>query len=102
MRPDDKEQTRRNDIILPGDLKGVDLIKQVEHPEPYLLRRQAINAAQAGEYPRTNCPHPQSAVEQFVETDSGKRRGPVNLFMCSICHTHLWYTDPYGRAASDD
>lgn len=97
--PNDKETKRRNDIILPGDLKGVDLIKQVEHPEPYLLRRQYINHARSGEYPKTNCPHPVQTVHQYVD-DKTKRQ--ANLFACGVCNSALWLTDPHGVAAADE
>lgn len=96
---DDKELNRRNEIILPGDLKGMEMVKAVEHPEPYLLRRQYIGQARAGEYPKTLCPHPVQAVQQFVDDKTNQQ---ANLFVCSVCNSALWLTDPYGKAAADE
>jgi hypothetical protein len=79
------------------------LLKPMFNIEAEIIRNKALAAAKRGEYPRSGCPHPVQAVEQFIDEDPSTRRNgrPTNLFECTICHSLLWLINPYGEAASD-
>lgn len=101
--PADPKPQNNEALWTPADFKGVDLIKHIEHPEPYLARRKAALAARSGQYPNTGCPHPVTAVQQFFD-DAGttdRQARPTNLMECTLCHSLLWLVDPYGKAAQD-
>ncbi len=89
--------------FLAGLTKDDQVLRHIPNPEAHLLREKAYLAAQAREYPRKGCPHPISAIEQYLDDDPSAHREsrPTNLFECSICHSLLWLVSPYGEAASD-
>ena len=79
------------------------ILRHLDKPEPRLLRIRAIHQALAGEYKKTECPHPLSRIGQFVD-DTGSVVRPedfVNMFECHDCHSLLWLSDPYGKDAAD-
>ena len=96
-------KTQKNQIITKEDLiRGESLIR-LDLPEPWLKRKQAVEAAKRGEYPKTDCPHPVSRavwMEDFV-TESDRIGRPTNWFECEVCHSILFLVDPYGTVASD-
>jgi hypothetical protein len=78
-----------------------DFMKNIPNPEPWILRAQAKGQVKAGAYKKTLCPHPVSAVDQFVDQEPGRVDRPTNLFQCSICNSFLWLVDPHGTEAKD-
>lgn len=70
--------------------------------DPRLWRAKEKARAAAGELPQTACPHPISAIEQFVDEEPGARYyRPTNLFMCTICKQMLRLVDFNGKDAID-
>lgn len=68
-----------------------DTIKRINDPDPMLLRRSLRGQASEGKLQPTNgCPHPISALQQYVDETGYRHRDgrPTNLFACSICHMH--------------
>jgi hypothetical protein len=59
--------------------------------------------AAAGEVRKTGCPHPMSAVGQFMDDMPGVDRSgrPTNLFECTICRNLLRLVDWNGNEAVD-
>lgn len=76
-------------------------MKYIDNPDPRILRLQAQTQAKHNEYPTTACPHPASAIGQFIDEEAGRAGRPTNLFQCDICKTLLWLVDPYGKTATD-
>lgn len=93
-----RSEQKNKDLIDVRDLKGVELIKHVVHPEAYVRRIQAKNNAAAGA-PKPACPHPINAIRQAVDDQDVNRE--INLMECMICHNTLWITDAWGTAAAD-
>ena len=83
--------------------KNDELVRPVYNPEAWVIRDKARAAAQRGEYPKKNCPHPYSTLRQYVDDDPGvKRKGlPINLYECAQCGTLLWLVDPFGEIKAD-
>lgn len=98
-------RTPKNQIWTPGaeDMKGVETVRYIPKPDPWLMRLKHYNAAKAGELPFTECNHPVSAIRQFVdvETERDREGRPTNLFECLNCHYVLWLVDATGKAAFD-
>lgn len=96
-------KVQKNQIITPGDMIGGTTAINLATPEPWLMRKKAVEAAKRGEYPKSECMHPASQMlwmhDHVNERDREGR--PVNLFECGICHSQLFLVDPYGKAASD-
>ncbi len=81
-------------------LDGVSPIRHIAQPEADLMRKSEVAAVRAGK-PDNQCPHPVSAIEQYVDKVPGRVDRPTNLYQCTICHDTLWLVNPHGRAASD-
>lgn len=77
---------------------GVAPIKQI-HPDAQLMRKSEVGAAMSR--PAPACPHPLSAVEQFVDDEPGQANKPVNLWQCTVCKSLIWLVDAHGKAVSD-
>jgi hypothetical protein len=77
----------------------VEIVKQVRNPDVWILRNQEL--ARARKAPPPSCPHPFSALEQFVDEEPGRAGRPTNLFSCRICHSILWLSDAWGKEAAD-
>jgi hypothetical protein len=80
-----------------------DIVTHIGNPDPIILRDQAIAAALDGRKQATACPHPISAIEQFVDEEPGRERyaRPTNLFQCGVCRELLYLVDPFGRPAAE-
>jgi hypothetical protein len=94
-----KFEQKNKDLIDLRDLKGMEVIKHVVHPEAYVRRLQAVNAAKSGDV-APNCTHPIRSIRQAVDDREPNRQ--VNLMECTLCHCVLWLTDAWGRAAADE
>lgn len=85
--------------------KAVDLsnaiISPVHNPEAKILRDQAVAAAKDGRLPPTPCPHPLSAIIQWVDEEKGREGRPTNLFECRQCGRNLFLVDAHGKTAVD-
>lgn len=80
-----------------------DIVKNRNDYEATVVRNMQRAHAADGTLPVAKCPHPISAVEQFVD-DMGYRNRymrPTNLFQCTICNQYLCLVDFHGREAKD-
>lgn len=95
-----KETAEFLQSLKPGD----EMMRQIINPEAWAMRDKFKAAATRGELPRTDCSHPMALLQQYIDDDPLiKRAGrPVNLFECGVCHMAIWFTDPWGKALSDD
>lgn len=82
------------------DLAGA-VIKPLVNPEASILRNKEVAAAKDGRLPPTLCPHPLSAVIQWVDKEPGREDRPTNFFQCQACNRNLFLVDAHGRAAVD-
>lgn len=80
-----------------------DIISHIGDPDPVILRDKDLAAALDGRMPPNACPHPMSAMEQFVDEEPGRARSgrPTNLFQCGVCHRLLWLVDAFGKPAAE-
>lgn len=79
-----------------------DIIKNIPRPDPRIMRAREAARGRAGEIPDKGCPHPTSAIEQFVDEEPGARYyRPTNLFQCTLCNQLLRLVDYNGRDATD-
>lgn len=80
-----------------------DILRHIENPDPEILRRKEEARARSGAVVTNGCPHPMSAVEQFVDDDPGTSRNarPTNLFLCGVCRNFLRLVDFNGTEAKD-
>lgn len=87
-----------------GLTKNDETLKPIYNPEAWVMRDKARSQALNGKVQKTGCRHPLALLKQYVDEDpSLKRHGnPVNLFECGVCHTPIWFVDPWGEALSDD
>src|SRR4051794_7549264 len=94
---------QKNDIFTKEDLVQGESLLKVDRPEPWIKRKQAVDAAKQGTYPIKQCQHPVSRINQFFDhvNDADREGRPTNLFECEVCHSLLFLADPYGRVASD-
>lgn len=83
-----------------SDIEDI-IIRPIANPEADILRNKEIGAARDGRLPKTECPHPASAVEAYVDGERGREGRPTNLFHCSICSRMLFMVDAHGQTASD-
>lgn len=83
------------------ELKGVEIVKNIGNPESHLLWAKESAAAKDGRLPANACPHPISAIEQYVDEEPGREGRPTNLFACGICHRLLRLFDAHGKEALD-
>jgi hypothetical protein len=83
------------------DLQAGTVIKQIGNPESNLLWAKERAAAVDGRMPLTPCPHPMSAIEQFVDEEHGREGRPTNLFACGVCKRLLRLIDAHGKEALD-
>ena len=86
--------------LKPGD----SVVKHIHNPEAWAIRDKLRGAANRGELAKTECTHPLAYLMQYIDDDPLLTREgrPVNLFECGVCHTHVWFVDPWGKALSDD
>lgn len=100
----DADRHKANREFLNSLTKNDTLLKPIYNPEAFIMREKVRGAASRGELPKTGCRHPLAQIMQFVDDDPTVKRNslPVNLFECGICHTLLWFVDPYGEPISDD
>lgn len=84
-----------------SDFANIDIVKHIANPEAYALRSSARAAAKDGRAQPTGCPHPVSAIVQFVDEEPGRVGRPTNYFQCELCHTPLWLVDPFLNEAQD-
>lgn len=98
-----KEDIPKKPIVSKDDLIAGTTLMNLATPEPYLKRQQAVSQASRGEYRKTDCMHPVSAIVQmFDHVDDRDRHGrPTNWFECERCHSMLFLVDPYGKAAME-
>lgn len=96
-------RTKANAEFLAGLTKNDELVKPVYNPEAFVMREKYRGAANRGVMKRSECKHPLTRIFQFVDTDPAVLRNDngVNLFECSICHTPIWFVDPWGEPISD-
>ena len=80
-----------------------DALKHINNPEPFIVRAREAGRARDGALPKTLCPHPVSAVEQYVDDDGlvGRNGRPTNLFQCMLCNNLLRLVDFHGKEATD-
>lgn len=90
-----------SDIIDIRDLKGVEVVRHIGNPESSILWSKERSAAADGRMPPTPCPHPVSAIEQYIDEEHGREDRPTNLFACGLCHRHLRLADAHGKEAMD-
>lgn len=78
-------------------------IKNIADPEARIMRAKLKAQAAAGVIKKTGCPHPVSALQQYID-DTGyvHREGkPINLLVCTICKTELRIVGYDGVEAMD-
>lgn len=80
-----------------------DFVKRIDSPDAAVVRMRELARAKAGKVVNTGCPHPVSAIEQFVDDAGyvGRNDKPVNLFMCTICSSLLRLVDYNNTEAQD-
>lgn len=90
-----------NDLLI--DPKRDTTIKHHNNPDPVLARLREQARAKAHAIAYKGCPHPVSAISQFVDRTGTTERydRPTNLFQCELCGNLLRLTDFYNNEASD-
>jgi hypothetical protein len=80
-----------------------DSLKHLPSPDPRIVRARLKAAAKAGEIPVSPCPHPVSAIQQYIDEVATRDRysRPTNLFECMLCHQQLRLVDFNGKDAKD-
>jgi len=80
-----------------------DILKHIPNPEPMIIRAREAGRAESGALAPTLCPHPISAVLQYVDDDGtvGRDGRPTNLWQCTVCNHLLRLVDFHGTEASD-
>lgn len=80
-----------------------DALKYINNPDPMIVRAREAGRAKAGDLPKTLCPHPVSAIGQYVDDDGavGRDGRPTNLFACTLCNHLLRLVDFHGNEAMD-
>lgn len=85
-----------------ADLAAQNFLRQITQPSSDTDRRRILSQAQSGNYPKTDCPHPVTAIDGVEDYGPAARSGrPLNMFICSLCGSHLFLVDPYGKWAAD-
>lgn len=83
------------------EFQGMELAKQLTNPESVILWGKQVAAAKDGRLPPTECPHPMSAIDLYVDEEAGREGRPTNLFECTICHRLLRLVDAHRKEATD-
>lgn len=85
------------------DPKRDTTVRHIENPDPVLARLRESARAQSQVTPYRGCPHPISAIAQFVDRTGTSERldRPTNLFQCDLCKSLLRLCDFYNNEASD-
>lgn len=94
---------QKPEVMTASDLIAGTTALNLATPEPWIKRKQAVDQAKKGIYPKTECLHPISMVVQMYDhVNEADRHGrPTNWFECEVCHSMLFLVDPYGRTAQD-
>lgn len=97
------ERAKQTKDFLEGLTKNDSLIKPIYNPEAFVMREKYRGAANRGTMPRSKCKHPLGTILQYEDTDPSVIRNAtgVNLFECGVCHTPIWFVDPWGEPISD-
>lgn len=77
----------------------VDIVRHIVNPDTWILRNQ--ERARAKLTKPSVCPHPLSAIEQFVDEEPGRAGRPTNLYQCVACKSLLRLVDFWGQEAAD-